>query len=170
MKNKALRVIFVMFLASSFTVVSDDANATIYKCVDTEGKTYYNDKSCPKSENQTQLKNIKDPIGGYIPPAFKIDNEVKASNGVLVGKVAGRGINKSSSNDDNEAKVNSNSNSSSSSDSSDNVGTDSDEGIIKKTQSGNDIRRKKTGARKKPLPTIPLKVEKITREPRTYVD
>jgi len=42
-------------------------SAEIFKCVNTKGATYYNDMPCPKSNEETKIRGVKDPKGGFIP-------------------------------------------------------------------------------------------------------
>jgi len=67
MKNKKIMMLLVSFTPVFFLV---NAHATIYKCVNINANVYYNDKPCPKNDIERQLKSVKDPVGGYIPPEF----------------------------------------------------------------------------------------------------
>ncbi|KAG1663453.1 Type IV pilus biogenesis factor PilY1 [Nymphon striatum] len=67
--------------------------ASIYKCVNAEGATFYNDKPCPKNDEETELDAVKDPVNGYIPPKFVEEKEVKGTKGVLIGESKGRELN-----------------------------------------------------------------------------
>lgn len=62
-----------------------EAQATIYKCVKKNADVYYNDKPCPVSDKESQLKSVKDPIGGYIPPKYVSKKEGVSSKGVVIG-------------------------------------------------------------------------------------
>jgi len=46
------------------------AQAEIYKCTSKQGKVYYNDKPCPVETKEKKIQNEKDPVNGYVPPAF----------------------------------------------------------------------------------------------------
>lgn len=74
MKNKCNKLsLSTMLLALSVLVMHGLANAEIFKCVSTKGAIYYNDKPCPKSNEETKIKGVKDPKGGFIP-SFKNTN------------------------------------------------------------------------------------------------
>lgn len=59
--------------------------AEIYKCVDSSGKVFYADKSCPEGNVETELRAIKDPKNGYIPPEFVPDVINGKQTGIVVG-------------------------------------------------------------------------------------
>lgn len=67
------------------TLLSLSAEAAIYKCVSAKNKVYYIDRPCPKMDQETQFKAVKDPAKGYIPPAFVEEKVDKAKEGVVVG-------------------------------------------------------------------------------------
>ena len=86
MKNKLNLFMFTLaFVVPLFMTV--DAQATIYKCVNLNAEVYYNDKPCPLTDIESQIKAAKDPVGGYIPPAFVKDDEGVGTKGVLVGGI-----------------------------------------------------------------------------------
>lgn len=92
MKNKIKTVVYVAFLASSHLFVMGEASAAIYKCVNTKGAIYYNDKPCPINNAETRLKALKDPKGGYIPPAFVKDESKSKPAGIVVGSESSNDI------------------------------------------------------------------------------
>ena len=62
---------------SYIIVLPETAHATIFKCVNEQGATYYNDKPCPKNNEETKLKATKDPKNGYKFPGSKAKKENK---------------------------------------------------------------------------------------------
>ena len=83
MVNKIIKKGF--FLALLACISTLQVQAEIYKCVNKQGKTFYNDKSCPAYDKETQIKAVKDPINGYVPPAFVKDKEGKGKILVIGG-------------------------------------------------------------------------------------
>jgi len=78
MRNKYRSALFnVLVTLASFIVMSSSTNAAIFKCVNTQGETYYNDKPCPKSNEETEIKAIKDPKGGYKSSYASQDNNIR---------------------------------------------------------------------------------------------
>lgn len=73
------------FIIALMVVFVSQVNAQIYKCENKSGKVFYNDKPCPVYEKETQIKAVKDPKKGYIPPAFVEDIEQDESSVVVVG-------------------------------------------------------------------------------------
>lgn len=41
--------------------------AEIFKCTNTKGAVYYNDKPCPVKHKQKKMKTEKDVVNGYVP-------------------------------------------------------------------------------------------------------
>lgn len=80
--QKKITFMFVLFL---FLISFSGAQATIYKCVNTKEEVYYNDKPCPINNVESQIKAVKDPVGGYIPPEFMNQNSNEKSEN-KVGK------------------------------------------------------------------------------------
>lgn len=72
-----------------FLLIAPIAEAKIYKCVNIDNKVFYNDKPCPVLDKETEINAVKDPLGGYIPPAFSLDEKQKKSNLVVKTKVTG---------------------------------------------------------------------------------
>ena len=94
MKNKNIVIFSLMLFSLLFTA---EGHAKIYKCVKANNDVYYNDKPCPVSDAETQIKSEKDPVNGYIPPDFVKDkNNLKSSVGVVVGEESLRNIDKTS--------------------------------------------------------------------------
>lgn len=91
MKHKIIKLSSLIIVPLLFIA---EAQATIYKCVNAKAEVYYNDKPCPVSEIERQLKSVNDPEGGYIPPAFVSDKEKTASKSAVVGSTSERTINK----------------------------------------------------------------------------
>ena len=169
---KILCKYFSITLVTILLSVIQNADAAIYKCVNAEGKTYYNDKACPQSDKQTQLQNVKDPVGGYIPPAFVEDEKQKISKGVVIGESADskntNATSKDLSEDESSSNFNDGTNSTASNDNSTDNGV---ENIIESAYSNATNRRtKQSDTGNKPLPRVPLKVEKTTLEPKSKLD
>ena len=49
--------------------------AEIFKCTNTKGAVYYNDKPCPVVDKEKKMQSEKDVVNGYVPPA--IMDEIK---------------------------------------------------------------------------------------------
>jgi len=100
--SKKVRLFYVVSISIVLVSGFKTASAEIYKCVKPEGTTYYIDKPCPVTDQETQFKAVTDPENGYIP-SFKEDNdENKAKEGVVVGdSMSGEreGLNKKKSSD-----------------------------------------------------------------------
>jgi len=93
MKNKVKSIVYVVgFIPLLMTV---QAQATIYKCINSQAEVYYNDKPCPVTEIERTMKAVKDPKGGYIPPKFVPDVVKSATPGVVVGNESGRKLDRS---------------------------------------------------------------------------
>ena len=43
--------------------------AEIFKCTNTKGAVYYNDKPCPIVDKEKKMQSEKDVVNGYVPPA-----------------------------------------------------------------------------------------------------
>ncbi len=67
MKNQKV-LLGATLVALSMIMIPELVNAEIFKCVNTKGATYYNDKPCPRSNEETKIRGVKDPKGGFIPP------------------------------------------------------------------------------------------------------
>ncbi len=91
------KVTLGILLLSHFLLFTGSVQAEIYKCVNAEGGTFYNDKPCPKTDEETKLKAAKDPKNGYIPPKFIPLEEGNGTKGIVIGKQSGK-----SSTDDEE--------------------------------------------------------------------
>ena len=116
MKNKIIIICSLALVPLFFTL---EVQATIYKCVNVNAEVYYNDKPCPVSDIERQLKSVKDPEGGYIPPDFVSDSELTGSKGAVVGSTSERSVNKTEKeSSDSSSKGSNNSGSVSSSQSS----------------------------------------------------
>ncbi len=76
-------------------LMTTQAQATIYKCVNSQAEVYYNDKPCPVTNIERKIKSVKDPEGGYIPPEFVADQVKSASRGIVVGNESGRKLDQS---------------------------------------------------------------------------
>lgn len=79
--KKTISLAFAMFVP---LISFSEAQAAIYKCVNNKEEVYYNDKPCPKNNKESQIKAVKDPVGGYIPPKFKDQNSDEKSENQLV--------------------------------------------------------------------------------------
>ena len=76
-------------------LITTQAQATIYKCVNLQAEVYYNDKPCPVTNIERKIRSVKDPEGGYIPPEFVADQVKSASPGIVVGNESGRKLDQS---------------------------------------------------------------------------
>ncbi len=127
MNNKSLSFVLVSSLVlSAHVFITEQANAEIFKCVNPKGVVFYNDKSCPKKDKETQIKAVKDPSNGYIPPAFVEQKEGKGNRGVVVGETSGRELisTKKEPSEDQQQANNNSSQRSNSNTNSNNNGTD----------------------------------------------
>ncbi len=170
MKKNALKAFLALASVSLLVGVQQNADAAIFKCVNAQGKTYYNDKACSKSDQETQLDNVKDPVGGYIPPAFKADVKIQGSKGVFVGEKTDENNSDERSEDISGSERIDNSDSSGSSGSSDLSTAASNDGAEENIKSASTERTKSKGVPNKPLPRVPLKTETVTREPRSKIN
>jgi len=85
--NKNNKINYITLLVISIFLLPNLSYATIYKCINKKGETYYNDKPCPVNAEETKLKNIKDPKSRYIPKPFIEKKEINGENkGIVVGK------------------------------------------------------------------------------------
>ncbi|WP_299876456.1 DUF4124 domain-containing protein [uncultured Cocleimonas sp.] len=87
MKYKYKMLATVLVLSAQAILFTKTADAAIFKCVNEQGATFYNDKPCPKENVETKMKAVKAPKDPYIPQDIKtvnINNDVNA-NGVFVG-------------------------------------------------------------------------------------
>jgi len=100
-------------------LITQEAQAVIYKCTNAKQEVYYNDKPCPAKDDQSEFEAVKDPVNGYIPPAFtkaevnkansstvkrqaKADNEIDSSNREISNSV-GQNNDKQNSNGNSES-------------------------------------------------------------------
>ena len=74
-KNKNSSTLLGSLLFVMPFLLAGEAQAGIFKCVNTEGQTVYLDKPCPVKDTETEMKAVKDPNNGYIPPAFAANIE-----------------------------------------------------------------------------------------------
>jgi hypothetical protein len=154
-------------------LISIEAQATIYKCVNaTTTKVHYNDKPCAVTEIEKQFKAVKDPVGGYIPPAFVKDQENTNNKGVVVGD-DGTGNQQYSSNlkqsrNEEQAAMQPGGSYATGNNltqpSSDNQSIDSSSSSTSSSKSR--IQKSVSGIL---LPSVPLKVEKNAKEPRAKI-
>lgn len=80
-----MKKIWYILAVIAFTLSSGvNAQKGIFKCVNKEGATYYNDKPCPKQDEQTKFKAVKDPVNGYIPDVSK-DTQLARSEVIAGG-------------------------------------------------------------------------------------
>ena len=89
MKSQVLSTLCILSATLSFNVAtSSTASAGIFKCTNTAGKVYYNDKPCSINQKEKKIRASKDPVNGYIPKnvsaAPLVDND--ASNNRKVKK------------------------------------------------------------------------------------
>jgi len=83
-----------VYLALLACLPALQVQAEIYKCVNKQGKTFYNDKACPIYDKETKIKAVKDPKNGYIPPIFVKDKEGKGKT-IVIGRDASKEFKKS---------------------------------------------------------------------------
>ena len=74
--RKQLYVLIFGMVMSSSLLVTDQAQAEIFKCVNQQGAVYYNDKPCPSKDIETQIRNAKDPKGVASQPQYFSNVEV----------------------------------------------------------------------------------------------
>jgi len=71
MNNKVtIKILFAMsvYFQCGFMI---NTHAEIYKCTNTKGAVYYNDKPCPVKDKQKTMKAEKDVANGYVPETKK---------------------------------------------------------------------------------------------------
>ena len=153
-------------------LISIEAQATIYKCVNaTTTQVYYNDKPCAVTEIEKKIKAVKDPVGGYIPPAFVKDEENTNNKGVVVGDGTGKqqySSNLKQSRNEEQAAMQPGGSYATGNNltqsSSDNQSIDSSSSSSSSSKSR--IQKSVSGIL---LPSVPLKVEKNAKEPRAKI-
>jgi hypothetical protein len=176
MKNKLKIFVYV----GSFIplLMTTQSYATIYKCVNSQAEVYYNDKPCPITNIERKIKAVKDPEGGYIPPAFKEDvSKARRNNGVVVGEENQRKLlsNNKQNEDGDQASTQtfggneSGANSTAAGNNNADNGNANYQTIASNAGGSSTGRTQKKPTRQTPLPTIPLRVEKNAREPRGKV-
>ncbi len=70
MKNKSTLILFASFVLSAQATFADKkTDASIFKCINSKGAVYYNDKPCPKRDKETRIKAVKDPVNGVLTQA-----------------------------------------------------------------------------------------------------
>lgn len=95
MKIKNIKIaIYVFVMVSVQFMFVQAAEAEIFKCENIQGKVFYNEKPCPVNEKETELKPVKDPKNGYIPPTLIEKKETVVKQGVIVGDEEQRVIEK----------------------------------------------------------------------------
>jgi len=103
MKNKYNSILFSCLMALSYiAVMPETAHAAIFKCVDKQGATYYNDKSCPAEDEETKLKAIKDPKNSNKFSYSVIEKKDKRK--FAAGDIAKNSITKNTRNTQSETK------------------------------------------------------------------
>jgi len=91
--NKKNKINCLSLLVTLFVFLLPNLSyATIFKCINKNGETYYNDKPCPVNAKETKLKNIKDPKSKYIPKPFVEKKEAFVAKGIVVGKESTKNI------------------------------------------------------------------------------
>ena len=89
--NKSLSsLLLAVSMASAPLFMVEEAQAQIYKCVNTQEKVFYNDKPCPVTQLQSKMKSVKDPKNGFIPEPFSPvvtadEKQNSGKKGVVVG-------------------------------------------------------------------------------------
>ena len=87
MKNKTFACVAVVIPL----LMCVEAQAAIYKCINPQAEVYYNDKPCPVTAIESQMKAVKDPVGGYIPVPFSPSNiaekgmQKSGKKGLIIG-------------------------------------------------------------------------------------
>ena len=89
MNNKYLTLLTVSALAVSAQLLfTEQVQAEIFKCVDTNAEVFYNDKPCSVTQIERKIKAVKDPEYGYIPPAFVDETEGENAQGIIIGETS----------------------------------------------------------------------------------
>ena len=166
MKNNTMKTTLILATLSLLLSVNNKVEAAIYKCVNVDGETYYNDKVCPKSTNQTELNNVKDPVGGYIPPAFTESSKEKEPKGIVIGKQVDANSANSSLKKINEDGKSSNGSGALNSSNENDSNVNENNGYTEVVSELDLMKASAENARNntESLPTIPLKVNNNTKE------
>jgi len=90
---KIKKILSICSLTLVHLIFSATAQATIYKCINAKAEVYYNDKPCPLNDKESEIKAVKDPEGGYIPPEYVADPVDQSIESVFVGKEDTKKIN-----------------------------------------------------------------------------
>jgi len=71
--KKRLKELFYALVSTLLIsmVFINNVQAKIFKCTSIYGAVYYNDKPCPQGNKEKKIKNAKDVVNGYVPPASK---------------------------------------------------------------------------------------------------
>ncbi len=142
------------------------AEAKIFKCVNKQGTVFYKDKPCPVYDKETEINAIKDPLNGYVPPAF-VKDPVVVKKSVVVG-----GVSKNQLDSSKEKKPTdplSTKRGSGSAGSTGSTGSTPQQNAhngSEKRSPSTELSSEKRGSNQAPLPTIPLKVENKELIPR----
>ena len=104
MKN-TVNIFYSISLVMTSVFINTAAHAAIFKCVNKQGATYYNDKPCPVSNKETLMRAAKDPKGGYIPPKFVAEQQKVRKPGVLVGVSSKRNSGQNKNDSDSDSQV-----------------------------------------------------------------
>jgi hypothetical protein len=78
--NHKLLAICGFLLSTQFIFAENKQEASIFKCINSKGETFYNDKPCPLKDRETLMRSVKDPLNmgkPSVPPTFVKEVEVK---------------------------------------------------------------------------------------------
>jgi len=67
--NKSRYIGFIGVVLAQLMFMSN-AQSEIFKCTNSKGGVYYNDKHCPVKDKEQELKAVKDVANGYTPPVL----------------------------------------------------------------------------------------------------
>lgn len=151
MKSRYSSTLLGFLMALSYIIVIPEiAHATIFKCVNGQGATYYNDKPCPKNNEETELKATKDPKNGYKFSDSEVEKESKEKT--AIGASVKKGVEKSTGQTQNKTedmtltnKLASDAKTASSNDSSSSESSDTPTAISRTNANAADSTNKKKG-------------------------
>lgn len=84
MKSQVLSVLYILGATLTLNVATSSiASAEIFKCTNTAGKVYYNDKPCPINQKEKKIRASKDPVNGYTPKLLPVAPSVDDNKKVV---------------------------------------------------------------------------------------
>ena len=73
MKYRLELILFAsLFLSAQATFADKKQDASIFKCINSKGAVYYNDKPCPARDKETRIRAVKDPVNGLLTKAQSV--------------------------------------------------------------------------------------------------